>query len=179
VIEIKFQRLAENAKIPVCSSAGAAAFDLFAIEDKMIGPGETVLCKLGLRSKFPAGYYIQIVPRSGLALKSNLTVQNSPGIIDSDYRGEWGVILHNSNQIGPDLVEAIGLAYTSGDGDEVETALSALSNNYHLFEICIGAGERIAQAILVKIPDYQISEVDSINVNETARGSGGFGSTGS
>ena len=88
----------ENAyDLPVYSTEDSAGADLFAANDKhiVILPSERVLIPTGIRVEIPKGYEIQIRPRSGLALKHGVTVLNTPGTIDSDYRGEIGVILIN------------------------------------------------------------------------------------
>jgi dUTP pyrophosphatase len=89
--------LEEGADIPVYASAEAAGADLHAFisQDKTIEPGAAALIPTGVRLAIPQGYEIQVRPRSGLALKHSITVLNSPGTIDSDYRGEIGVILIN------------------------------------------------------------------------------------
>jgi len=85
--------------IPEQMSEGAAGFDLKAADGGMIlQPGETVLVSAGIKIQVPKGYEAQIRPRSGLALKHGITVLNSPGTIDNDYRGEIGIILHNSSE---------------------------------------------------------------------------------
>jgi dUTP diphosphatase len=96
--DIKISTLAENPELlPVYSSTLAAGADVraFVKEQLVIEPGESALIPTGLRLAIPAGYEIQIRPRSGLALKHQITVLNSPGTIDADYRGEIGVILIN------------------------------------------------------------------------------------
>lgn len=83
--------------LPIYASLGAAGADVkaFIEEDIVLAPSESVLIPTGLKMEIPQGYEIQIRPRSGLALKSQVTVLNTPGTIDSDYRGEIGVILIN------------------------------------------------------------------------------------
>jgi dUTP pyrophosphatase len=89
--------LDENARCPEYQSDGSAGADLFASnrEPVIIEPGETVLVPTGIRMEIPEGYEGQIRPRSGLALKHGITLLNSPGTIDSDYRGEVGIIMTN------------------------------------------------------------------------------------
>jgi dUTP pyrophosphatase len=89
--------LEEGANLPAYVSAEAAGADLtaFLTEAKVIAPGTSALIPTGIRMALPEGFEIQIRPRSGLALKHGITVLNSPGTIDSDYRGEIGVILIN------------------------------------------------------------------------------------
>ncbi|MBQ9564726.1 MAG: dUTP diphosphatase [Synergistaceae bacterium] len=81
--------------LPAYATAGAAGVDLRASEPRVIQPGELALVPTGIRIALPDGYEAQIRPRSGLALKHGITLPNSPGTIDSDYRGEVGVILMN------------------------------------------------------------------------------------
>ncbi|NJK54297.1 MAG: dUTP diphosphatase [Leptolyngbyaceae cyanobacterium SU_3_3] len=94
-MELKIQQLHESAIIPHYAHPGDAGLDLFAIEQQDILPGETQLIKTGIAIALPPGYEAQIRPRSGLALKHSITVLNSPGTIDSGYRGEIGIILIN------------------------------------------------------------------------------------
>jgi len=94
-MELKIQQLHESAIIPHYAHPGDAGLDLFAIEPQDILPGETQLIKTGIAIALPPGYEAQIRPRSGLALKHSITVLNSPGTIDSGYRGEISVILIN------------------------------------------------------------------------------------
>lgn len=83
--------------IPEYATPGSAGVDLYANNEQsiMLKPGETRLIPTGLKMEIPEGYECQIRPRSGLVLKHGITVLNSPGTVDSDYRGEWGIILHN------------------------------------------------------------------------------------
>jgi dUTP pyrophosphatase len=108
----------------------------------VIAPGGRALIPTGLKMAIPAGYEIQVRPRSGLALKNGITLPNSPGTIDEDYRGELGVILMNA-------------------GNEPFT---------------VERGMRIAQAVLAPVTRGVWREVSALP--ESARGAGGFGSTG-
>ena len=134
--------------LPSYESAGAAGADVRANlpqdarDGVTIGPGERRLIPTGLRLAIPQGYEVQLRPRSGLALKHGITLPNSPGTIDSDYRGPLGVIVMNA-----------------GDAP---------------FEV--GHGDRIAQMIVA--PVAQAEFVLSDTLDHTARGTGGFGSTG-
>lgn len=84
--------------IPKYQTYGSAGCDLKSVEDKVIWPGERALIGTGIRLEIPFGIAAQVCPRSGLAIKYGVTVLNSPGIIDNDYRGEIKVILHNSGK---------------------------------------------------------------------------------
>ena len=136
----------EGLPLPAYQTPGAAGLDLLAAiasnAKVVIEPGARELVPTGLRLELPKGFEGQVRPRSGLALKNGVTVLNSPGTIDSDYRGEVAVILINL-------------------GSEP-------------FEITRGA--RIAQ--LVVAPVKQALFVEAADLADTARGAGGFGSTG-
>ncbi|MDA9353642.1 dUTP diphosphatase [Flavobacteriaceae bacterium] len=130
--------------IPEYETALSAGMDLRAnIEDSItLKPLERAIVKTGLFIALPAGLEAQVRPRSGLAAKKGITVLNSPGTVDADYRGEIGVILVN------------------------------LSNE----DFVINDGERIAQLVIAKHERIDWNEVSVLN--ETERGTGGFGSTG-
>ena len=101
---IQIWRADLRAVLPTLATAGAAGFDLHAVlpegEDLTLRPGERALVQTGLHMAIPQGWEVQIRPRSGLALKHGITVLNSPGTIDSDYRGPVGVILINHGDAG-------------------------------------------------------------------------------
>lgn len=130
--------------LPKYQTTGSAGMDLLAniTEPVLIKPLERVLIKTGLSLEIPMGYEAQVRPRSGLALKNGITVLNSPGTIDADYRGEVGVILIN------------------------------LSSE----PFTINPGDRVAQLVFAK--HEQIQWVESLELEETERGDGGFGHTG-
>ena len=104
-ITVKFKSLHDKFVLPTQATDGSAGFDMRACIDNLecfpevIPPGQVKLILLGCSVEIPVGYEIQVRPRSGLALKNRITVLNSPGTIDSDYRGPCGVILINH---GPD-----------------------------------------------------------------------------
>lgn len=96
-IEIQITRLSEGEglELPSYQTSGAAGMDVRAAEDRTLQPGETALIPAGFAIAVPHGYEAQMRPRSGLALKHGITLTNSPGTIDSDYRGPVGIILTN------------------------------------------------------------------------------------
>jgi dUTP pyrophosphatase len=94
-MKLKIKKLNSEAVIPAYQTKEAAGFDLHSIEDAVINPGERKLIGTGLAFEIEFGYEVQIRPRSGLAFKHGITVLNSPGTIDSDYRGEIKVLLIN------------------------------------------------------------------------------------
>lgn len=103
--ELLIQRLRDEAVVPVQAYAGDAGLDLAACERVEIGAGERALVGTGLAVAIPDGYAGFVQPRSGLAAEHGITVLNTPGLIDSGYRGEVRVILHNSDATTPFLVE--------------------------------------------------------------------------
>lgn len=152
--ELKIKKLTDTAVIPQYQTDGASGFDLYADATIDIEPGQTVLIPTGLAFQFPKGYEVQIRPRSGLSLKTNLSITNSPGSIDSDYTGQIGIIMKND-------------AYLLVDSER---------NIIYPETITIEKGTRIAQAVFTKICIPTIVPVDELE--ETTRNSGGFGSTG-
>jgi dUTP pyrophosphatase len=97
MIEIQLKRLphGEGLPVPAYATTGAAGLDIVAAEDIVLGPGDRHAVATGFAVAIPAGYEIQVRPRSGLALKHGVTCLNTPGTIDADYRGEVKVILAN------------------------------------------------------------------------------------
>ena len=145
---IRIERLthAGDLPLPAYETDGSAGMDLRAAfpEDAplTLAPGGRALAPTGLKIALEPGYEAQVRPRSGLALKHGITCLNSPGTIDSDYRGEVGVILINHGQE----------------------------------PFVIRRGERIAQMVIARHEQAVLIEVEALD--ETARGAGGFGSTG-
>lgn len=101
MITIKIKKLIPDAKIPEYKSDGASGFDLYASEDVVIPTGSTCLVPTGISVEIPEGYEMQIRPRSGLSLNSPIRIANTPGTIDSDYRGEIKVIVWNTDTYCP------------------------------------------------------------------------------
>lgn len=149
-IRVKIKRK-PGVPMPAYATDGAAGFDLAAAEDVIIEPGQTVVVSTGLAVELPPGYELQIRPRSGISVKTKLRVQL--GTVDSDFRGEIGVIVDN-------------IAVPSGDSFKDGTVLAE----------CIRAGDRIAQAVITPVYRAVFEEVDALTPTE--RGAGGYGSTG-
>ncbi|MBO1324225.1 dUTP diphosphatase [Acetobacter sp. TBRC 12305] len=143
---LKVQRLphAQDLPLPSYATQGAAGMDLLAAVDAplVLEPGARALVPTGLRIALPAGYELQVRPRSGLALKHGIVLPNAPGTIDEDYRGELGIIIMNAGA-EPFVIER---------------------------------GMRMAQGVLAPVLRAMWEECDTLD--ETARGAGGFGSTG-
>jgi len=95
MINVKIEKIKDNAVIPHYAHDGDAGFDLYSAEDYHLKPGQRVLVSTGIKIAVPKGYEAQIRPKSGLALSHGLTVLNTPGTIDAGYRGEVGVIVIN------------------------------------------------------------------------------------
>ena len=142
--EILIKRLSKDVALPKYETEGSSGLDLAANVDKQIKilPGKSEIISTGLAVAIPKNFEIQIRPRSGLAAKSQISVLNTPGTIDADYRGELKVILIN------------------------------LSNKVFVVE----KGLRIAQMVLCPVVKATLKEVTELE--NTERGSGGFGSTG-
>lgn len=143
---VQIKKLRENAVLPVRGSAFAAGYDLCAClegdETVIIPPHHTLKIGTGLTFALPEGTFGAVFARSGLASKQDLRPANCVGVVDSDYRGECFIALHN-------------------DGTQ---------------ERSIRHGDRIAQLVLLPFLPMEFEEVDALS--ETARGEGGFGSTG-
>ena len=144
-MDVKITLLKHGPKVlPEYATEGSAGVDVMAAiqEPISIGPGERILVPSGFKLEIPVEYEVQIRPRSALAIKHGITVLNSPGTIDSDYRGEIGIILINHSK-----------------------------NKF-----IINPKDRIAQMVICKVTKMNLVKVSLLN--NTERGSGGFGSTG-
>ncbi|MEM6858043.1 MAG: dUTP diphosphatase [Pseudomonadota bacterium] len=142
-VTVEVKRLAHGADLPLPAYAthGAAGMDVVSAEDVTIEPGARHAVATGFAVAIPQGFEIQVRPRSGLAFKHGITVPNTPGTIDSDYRGELKVLLINHGQ------ESFAIA----------------------------RGDRVAQLVLAPVVQAAWNRVEELD--ETARGEGGFGST--
>lgn len=96
---LRFSKLHEDAVLPNRASEGDAGLDLTSVEKLTLEPGSRALVKTGLAVQIPSGHGGLVLPRSGLALRHGISVVNSPGLIDAGYRGEIGVILHNTDPL--------------------------------------------------------------------------------
>ena len=143
-IDVKIKKLNENAKIPTYGTEFSAGADIYACidEDVKILPGETATIKTGISVEAPEGFMLLVFARSGLSIKQGLAPANKVGVVDSDYRGEVIVALHNH----------------SGEAKVVSN------------------GDRVAQMVFV--PYFKANFEETTSLSNTARGAGGFGSTG-
>jgi dUTP pyrophosphatase len=105
VIELPVRRLRDDATLPAHAYAGDAGLDLAACDRHEVGPGERAVIPTGLAVEIPEGYGGFVLPRSGLAARNGITLLNAPGLIDSGYRGEVQVVLHNTDRTTPFVVE--------------------------------------------------------------------------
>ncbi|MBW2974912.1 dUTP diphosphatase [Candidatus Woesearchaeota archaeon] len=94
-MKVRIKKINENAVIPKYAHKGDAGVDLYSAEDYLLKPGERILVSTGIKMAIPQGYEAQVRPKSGLALKHGVTVCNTPGTVDSSYRGEVGCIMIN------------------------------------------------------------------------------------
>ncbi len=142
--KILIKKLSKEVSLPKYETVGSSGMDLAAYinSDIKIDPGKTAIIPTGLTLSIPQGFEVQIRPRSGLAAKKKISVLNTPGTIDADYRGEIKVILINLGH---------------------ETFI-------------VEKGLRIAQMVVCPVVQAKLKEVDDLN--ETERGTSGFGSTG-
>ncbi|MDH2332475.1 dUTP diphosphatase [Paenibacillus polymyxa] len=169
-VNVKIKRLHPDAVIPQYATPGAAAFDLVAVEDVIIAPGETKKVPLGLAFEIPEGYVMIVAMRSGVALNTKLRQPNGIGVIDSDYRGEVAMMFDN-------IAESVGWDDTypwriNGAVDLTYEYKGVPDNSY-----LIRNGDRVAQAFILPIPRVNLVETDE-ELSETKRGTGGFGHTG-
>jgi dUTP diphosphatase len=142
MIELPIQKVRPDAVVPSRAYAGDAGLDLAATERIELGPGERAVVPTGLAVAIPDGYAGFVQPRSGLASRHGITIVNTPGLVDSGYRGELKVVLHNTDRTQPFVVRA---------------------------------GMRIAQLVVLPIPDVELVEVAELPASE--RGGRGFGSS--
>jgi dUTP pyrophosphatase len=152
-----------EAKMPTYAHLTDSGMDIYALEDITIAPGETKLIPIGIKVAIPAGYELQVRPKSGRCLKSKLRIANTPGTIDAGYRDEIGIIVDN---IEPFIKEA--------KMDSTGRLYEVLFGSSHT----IGKGEKFAQLVLCEVPKAAFYQVESVGAIENDGRSGGFGSTG-
>jgi len=142
-MNIKVKTLSPLAQLPTYATGGSACFDIATVSDSVdIAPGASAVLKTDLAFEIPPGHVMMVYSRSGHGFKNGVRLANGTGVIDSDYRGELMVKLHN-------------------DGNRV---------------FGVNRGDRIAQAMIV--PVAQVAFEHTQELSDTARGIGGFGSTG-
>jgi dUTP pyrophosphatase len=142
VIELPIRRVREDARLPERAYAGDAGLDLATCDRLVLGPGERTVASTGLAVAIPEGYAGFVQPRSGLAARHGIALVNSPGLIDSGYRGEIQVVLLNTDREREYVAEP---------------------------------GERIAQLVVLPVPEIRVEAVEELP--ESERGARGFGSS--
>ena len=163
---LRIKLLSENATIPTRHNPTDSGLDLYAAEDVIIEPGETVIVKTDIAIELASGYEAQVRPRSGITYKTKLRVQL--GTVDSDFRGNVGIIVDN-------IAQPLG---------EQDNQLSDVANKvikfgiypYDVNSYLIRKGDKLAQLVVVPIELPSVEVVDELN--DTARGNNGFGSSG-
>ena len=143
MIEVHVCRVRDEASVPSRAYPGDAGLDLVACERSLLGPGERAVVPTGIAVAIPEGYAGFVQPRSGLARRHGVSIVNTPGLIDSGYRGELEVTLLNTDRQHDFTVEP---------------------------------GMRIAQLVIVPVPEIELIEVEELP--ESSRGTAGFGSSG-
>ena len=165
VISIPIEICREGAKLPAYATDGSGAMDIYSPEEYVIGPGESIMIPIGIKVDIPIGYGLLIQPRSGLSRKSKIRIPNTPGLIDSDYHEEIGVIIENIDSPVKDVQLELG-----DNGEIIDGTLYGSS-------FTIGKGERFAQMRLVEIPLVNWLPVSSLGSFKNDHGLG-FGSSG-
>lgn len=166
VVNLFVQRLRDDIKVPQYAHDGDAGMDIYAPEDIEILPGEQKIIPIGIKVAIPRGYALLVQPRSGLSARTKLRITNTPGLIDSPYRDEVGVIVEN---IEP-AIKDIGYEFDENGRPVIQSIL-------HGSPINIDKGERFAQLRLVEAPVANWIEVSDVSIIGDNR-QGGFGSTG-
>lgn len=165
--QVKIKVMHEDAVIPRYAREMDAGFDFVATEDVVIAPGESAKVPTGLAFGLPEGYELQVRPRSGISAKTKLRLSNAPGTVDAGYRGEVFILVdnirHPSGQKGNVCLDA----------SEKEATIDREVDRH---SYVIRKGDRIAQGVIAQVPQALFELVDELD--ETERGTGGFGSSG-
>ena len=157
--------LAEGTNIPTYAHDTDAGMDIYSPDEYTIAPGETIIIPTGIKAAIPEGYAILIQPRSGQSAKTKLRIANTPGLIDSGYRDEIGVIVEN---IEPPFKD-IDYEFDTAGNIHIKSILHGQSYT-------IAPGQRFAQMRLVQVPKAEFVQVESVGeIGEDRKG--GFGST--
>lgn len=155
----------EGVKLPSYARTGDAGMDIVSPKEYTINPGETIIIPTGIKMAIPEGYAVLIQPRSGMSVKTKLRVANTPGLIDSGYRDEIGVIIEN---IEPPFKD---IEYDFDEKGEIK-----IKSILHGQSYTIGEGQKFAQMRLVQVPTANLVKVASVQEIGENRG-GGFGHT--
>ena len=164
---LRIKLLSENATIPTRHNPTDSGLDLYAAEDVIIEPGETVIVKTDIAIELASGYEAQVRPRSGITYKTKLRVQL--GTVDSDFRGNVGIIVDNIAPINTGYTKHFYLGVNCSPAQDVPAGVP-------VFTYKIRKGDKLAQLVVVPIELPSVEVVDELN--DTARGNNGFGSSG-
>lgn len=165
-IRVGFKRLTEDAIIPTKAHKSDSGFDLYATETMFIKPEQSVIIKTGIAIALPDGHEAQIRPRSGVTSRTKLRV--NLGTIDEGYNGELGVMVDNITSQNP--FKSIQVRTLDGGNEFIDEADM-------LGTIKVYAGDKVAQLVVQKLPEVSQFEIDG-DMEQTERGSNGYGSTG-
>ena len=169
-IRVPFEKCHEDVKMPAYAHESDSGMDVYALEDITLAPGEERIIPIGIKVALPAGYELQVRPKSGISAKTKLRVANTPGTIDAGYRNEIGIIVENIDAPIKDIT------YEPEFEGETLKGLHITSIEYGK-SYTIGKGQKFAQLVLSEVPKAILYEVESVGEIGEDRG-GGFGSTG-
>lgn len=166
-IRVPYEKCHEDAKAPAYAHETDSGMDVYALEDITLAPGEQKIIPIGIKVALPAGYELQVRPKSGISAKTKLRVANAPGTIDAGYRDEIGVIIEN---VEPPI-RSIATDFAESPNDFIPVGAIEFGRSY-----TIGKGQKFAQLVLSEVPKAVLYEVESVGEIGEDRG-GGFGST--
>lgn len=170
IVKIPIQLCAPGASVPQYAHQTDSGMDVFALDDIVVAPGETVLVPTGIKVALPPGYELQVRPKSGRALKTKLRVANTPGTIDQGYRDEIKVIIENVEPPIKDI-KFEEVLDSEGKVDHLKVTSIQYGSNFY-----IGKGEKFAQLVLCEVPKAAFYTVENVSGIGEDRG-GGFGSS--
>lgn len=171
-VRIPYEKCHEDAKEPTYAHVSDSGMDVYALEDITLAPGEQKIIPIGIKVALPAGYELQVRPKSGLSAKTKLRVANAPGTVDAGYRDEIGVIIENVEPPIKDITYEPVMNIENGQIDHLQITSILYGNSY-----TIGKGQKFAQLVLSEVPKAVLYEVEKVGEIGEDRG-GGFGSTG-
>jgi len=166
MLQVIFEKVHPAAIIPTKATPGAACWDVYSVEDATVEFGKVTIVDCGFKVKIPQGYEIVVRPRSGLAFKHGITIVNSPGTLDEDYRGPVKIAFTSVNQ-------KCVLQPMFSEGDKIQDCghYLGMAGGFK-----ISKGDRVAQIALKKVESYEF--VEGIVETDTERAENGLGSTG-
>ncbi|MGD0282535.1 MAG: dUTP diphosphatase [Dissulfurispiraceae bacterium] len=191
-MQVKWVKTVPDAQIPSYAHEGDAGFDLAAADRVVVYPFQKKIVPTGLKVELPKGFELQIRPRSGVSLKKPISIANAPGTIDSNYRGEVGIIVHHIPfvtrwqawavilWVAMLIIAAVAIA------DPARNIIGILTGGIIIWLMLkvsaipyiVEKGDRVAQGVICALPEVEHAVIAEDALSETTRGSGGFGSTG-